>query len=195
MRREMSYNYSIYAGGEGPKLKHTDFASPPSWHFDDTSAPLGNRSPDLPPPGPERSRGFSRSASRPQAGFGWHYHPMVSLPPVSVAEVRSSPSMQLGASWVRCVRMSALLSHSFAGSDSPVRSGRAPQTAFAAHRNLSVSGSVGSLCSSAPDNPHGCWVCSLLCTAPCLNAVVQKNGRWGRFLDRYKVVAPGELAD
>ena len=28
-------------------------------------APFGNRSPDLPPPGPELSRGFSRSASRP----------------------------------------------------------------------------------------------------------------------------------
>jgi hypothetical protein len=43
------------------------------------SAPFGNRSPDLPPPGPELSRGFSRSASRPDgqvfggASTRWSY--------------------------------------------------------------------------------------------------------------------------
>jgi hypothetical protein len=38
----------------------------PSLAWDDTPAPSGNRSPDLPLPGPELSRGFSRSVSRPQ---------------------------------------------------------------------------------------------------------------------------------
>jgi len=43
-------------------------------------------------PGPELSRGFSRSASRPWAGLWWRSHPMVLLTPVGVAEAALAPA-------------------------------------------------------------------------------------------------------
>lgn len=73
------------AGEKDPNLSTLVSHRRPSLAWDDTPAPSGNRSPDLPLPGPELSRGFSRSVSRPHgqvlgdAITRWPYsHPKVS---------------------------------------------------------------------------------------------------------------------
>ena len=53
------------AGERDPNVSTLISHCLPSWQGDNMPAPFGNRSPDLLPPGPELSRGFSRSASRP----------------------------------------------------------------------------------------------------------------------------------
>ena len=54
------------AGERDPNVSTMISCCLPSWQRDNMPAPFGNRSPDLPLPGPELSRGFSRSASHPQ---------------------------------------------------------------------------------------------------------------------------------
>jgi hypothetical protein len=67
------------AGERDPNVSTLISRWPPSWQGDNMPAPFGSRSPDLQLPGPELSRGFSRSASRPQgqvfggASTRWSY--------------------------------------------------------------------------------------------------------------------------
>lgn len=53
------------AGERDPNVSTLISHCLPSWQRDNMPAPCGYRSPDLPLPGLELSRGFSRSASRP----------------------------------------------------------------------------------------------------------------------------------
>lgn len=70
-----------------PNLRKLISHRRPSLAWGDTPAPSGNRSPDLLLPGPELSRGFSRSASSPQGpAVGGAITSWSLLTPVGVAE-------------------------------------------------------------------------------------------------------------
>ena len=121
MHRKMSYNRSIRARVKSPNL--STLISRRRLHSISTTRRSLSVTDRLTYRRQARNVHVVSHVAHPASRqVGWRYHPMVSLPPESVAEVRSRPSIELSASWVRCVRKSALLSHSFERSDWPIQS-------------------------------------------------------------------------